>query len=86
MNTVQRATFVASALAITLVGAVLVTAPMLFGRPMPVGSSRACSTSSLQFILAGHVYCTDISRDSRIVGAGALDHRLARTPASSVTS
>ena len=49
MNTVQRATFAASALAITLVGAVLVTAPLLFAR-------------------------------------GALDHRLARTPASSVTS
>jgi hypothetical protein len=29
MNTVQRATFAASALVITLVGAVLVTAPMI---------------------------------------------------------
>ena len=54
MNTVQRATFAASALAITLIGAVLVTAPMLFGRPMPVAASRACSNSSLQLILAGH--------------------------------
>lgn len=54
MNTVQRVTFAASALAITLIGAVLVTAPMLLVRPLPVATSRACSTSSLQLILAGH--------------------------------
>ena len=36
MNTIQKATFVASALAITLVGAALVTAPIAFARPLPV--------------------------------------------------
>jgi hypothetical protein len=67
MNSVQKATFAASALAITLVGAVLVTAPMLFARPMPVVTNRACSTSSLQFSLAGHAHCDDINRDSRLL-------------------
>jgi hypothetical protein len=36
MNAIQKATFAATALAITLVGAVLVTAPMAFARPVPV--------------------------------------------------
>src|SRR5487761_515299 len=36
MNAIQKATFAASALAITLVGAALVTAPMAFARPVPV--------------------------------------------------
>ena len=36
MNTIQKATFVAGALAITLVGAALVTAPIAFARPQPV--------------------------------------------------
>jgi hypothetical protein len=35
MNTIQKATFAASALAITLVGAALVTAPIAFARPVP---------------------------------------------------
>jgi len=33
MNTIQKATFAVSALAITLVGAALVTAPIAFARP-----------------------------------------------------
>jgi hypothetical protein len=36
MNAIQKATFAASALAITLVGAALVTAPIAFARPLPV--------------------------------------------------
>jgi hypothetical protein len=36
MNAIQKATFVASALAITLVGAALVTAPIAFARQLPV--------------------------------------------------
>jgi hypothetical protein len=36
MNTIHKATFAASALAITLVGAALVTAPIAFARPLPV--------------------------------------------------
>jgi hypothetical protein len=35
MNAIQKATFAASALAITLVGAALVTAPIVFARPLP---------------------------------------------------
>ena len=36
MNAIQKATFAASAFAITLVGAALVTAPIAFARPLPV--------------------------------------------------
>jgi hypothetical protein len=36
MNAIQKATFAASALAITLVGAAVVTAPIAFARPLPV--------------------------------------------------
>ena len=36
MNAIQKATFAASALAITLIGAALVTAPIAFARPSPV--------------------------------------------------
>jgi hypothetical protein len=35
MNAIQKATFAASALAITLIGAALVTAPIAFARPLP---------------------------------------------------
>lgn len=58
MNAIQKATFAASALAITLVGAVLVTAPMALARPVPVSAHADCSTPSLQLTLAGHVTCT----------------------------
>ena len=36
MNAIQKITFAASALAVTLVGAALVTAPITFARPSPV--------------------------------------------------
>jgi hypothetical protein len=36
MNAIQKATFAVSALAITLVGAALVTAPISFARPVAV--------------------------------------------------
>ncbi|HUA23642.1 MAG TPA: hypothetical protein VMA54_05975 [Steroidobacteraceae bacterium] len=36
MNAIQKVTFAVSALAITLVGAALVTAPIAFARPLPV--------------------------------------------------
>jgi hypothetical protein len=35
MNTIQKATFAVGALAITLVGAAIVTAPIAFARPVP---------------------------------------------------
>jgi hypothetical protein len=58
MNAVQKATFAATALAITLVGAVLVTAPMALARPVPVMAHTDCSTQSLQLTLSGHVTCS----------------------------
>jgi hypothetical protein len=58
MNAIQKATFAASALAITLVGAALATAPMAFARPVPVMAHSDCSTPSLQLTLSGHVTCS----------------------------
>ena len=72
MNAIQKATFAATALAITLVGAVLVTAPMAFARPVPVTVQNECATSSLQVNLAGHVDCTGVTRDAGLI---ALNRR-----------
>lgn len=71
MNAIQKATFAASALAITLVGAVLATAPMAFARPVPVTAHSACPTSGLQLTLAAHVDCTGV-RNTQLV---ALNRR-----------
>lgn len=48
MNAIQKATFAASALTITLVGALLVTAPLAFGRSDAVFGQSACPTPSVQ--------------------------------------
>lgn len=53
MNTIQKAAFAASAFAITLVGAALVTAPMAFARPEPTVALHASATPALQPALAG---------------------------------
>jgi hypothetical protein len=54
MNTIQKAAFAASAFAITLVGAALVTAPMAFARPEPIVTLTASATPALHLALAGH--------------------------------
>jgi hypothetical protein len=72
MNAIQKTTFAAGALAITLLGAVLVTAPLVFARPVPVFAQDECSTSSLQLTLAGHVACQSASRDAGLI---ALNRR-----------
>ena len=72
MNAIQKATFAASALAITLVGAALVTAPMAFARPVPVVAHSDCSTSNAQLAFAGHVQCGNFSHGSGLV---ALNRR-----------
>ena len=72
MNAIQKATFAASALVITLVGAALVTAPMAFARPVPVMARAACATSSLQLTLSGHLECNATSRDAGLI---ALNRR-----------
>jgi hypothetical protein len=51
MNAIQKATFAATALAITLVGAVLVTAPMAFARPVPVMAQSGGAVPAQQVIL-----------------------------------
>lgn len=68
MNAIQKATFAASALAITLVGAALVTAPMALARPEPLQAHNGCAASSLQLALAGHVGCATVAHQ----GAGLI--------------
>lgn len=53
MNIIQKATFAASALAITLVGAALVTAPIAFARPLPVVAHGDRATAALQLTPPG---------------------------------
>ena len=72
MNAIQKATFAASALAITLVGAVLATAPMAFARPVPLMAHSDCVTSSLQLTLAGQADCRTATRDAGLI---ALNRR-----------
>jgi hypothetical protein len=67
MNAIQKAAFAVSALAITLVGAAFVTAPMAFARPVPVVAHHVCSTSGLQLALAGRVGCKSAGSDAGLV-------------------
>lgn len=67
MNAIQKAAFAASALAITLVGAAFVTAPMAFARPVPVVADHACSAPSVEIALAGHVGCKSASPEAGLV-------------------
>jgi hypothetical protein len=66
MNAIQKATFAASALAITLVGAALVTAPIAFA-PAQVVAQGSCSTASLQLAQSGHAGCTGFTRTAGLV-------------------
>ena len=67
MNAIRKAAFAASALAITLVGAAFVTAPMAFAQPERVAAHPACSTLSLQLTLAGHVECNGVRPEAGLV-------------------
>ncbi|MGH8318165.1 MAG: hypothetical protein ACREUL_09340 [Steroidobacteraceae bacterium] len=67
MNAIQKTTFAASALAITLLGAALVTAPLAFARPVPAAAQVDCPTPRLQLVLSGHVECHGASRDAGLV-------------------
>ncbi|HEY1890875.1 MAG TPA: hypothetical protein VGG63_10740 [Steroidobacteraceae bacterium] len=69
MNAIQKATFAASALAITLVGAALVTAPIAFARPLPLVAHSDCTTSSLQL---AHVGCGGLDAGAGLI---ALNRR-----------
>ena len=60
MNAIQKAAFAVSALAITIVGAALATAPMAFARSVPLVAHSDCRTSSLQVTLSGHADCRDV--------------------------
>lgn len=67
MNAIRKAAFAASALTITLVGAALVTAPMVFARSEPIVAQQACSNASLQITLAGQAECAAASPDAGLV-------------------
>lgn len=64
MNTIRKAAFAVSSLAITIVGAALVTAPMAFARPEPVVAQQACSSPGLQLNLAEHVACRSVAAEA----------------------
>lgn len=72
MNTIQKATFAVSALAITIVGAALAIAPMAFARSVTVVAQSDCTTSSLRVALSGHLDCTDVTREAELI---ALNRR-----------
>ena len=72
MNAIQKAAFAASALAITLVGAALGTAPIAFAQPVQVVAHSDCSTPSLQLTLTGYAGCQNVSGGSGLV---ALNRR-----------
>ena len=59
MNTIQKATFAASALAITCLGAALVTAPMAFARPVAVVAQTECAVPTAE--QPGNAGCTGFS-------------------------
>lgn len=67
MNAIRKAAFAASALAITLVGSALVTAPIAFARSVPVMAHQACSAPSLQIASAGQAECTSASPDAGLM-------------------
>lgn len=72
MNAIRKATFAASALVITLVGAALATAPMAFARSEQIVAHQVCSTSNLHLTTAGHVECTNAAPGAGLV---AFNHR-----------
>lgn len=76
MSAIQKTTFAASSLAITVIGAALVTAPLAFARAMPVVADDACSTPSVQLTLSGRVDCQRVNRGvSHATGLTALNRR-----------
>jgi hypothetical protein len=64
MNAIQKATVAASALAITLVGAVLVTAPLAFARSVPALAREGCTAPSLQLAPSGHLKCHGVNGET----------------------
>lgn len=67
MNATQKITFAAGALAITIVGALLVTAPMAFAQPVPMTAQSDCATLSLQANLSGHGECGGASHGTGLI-------------------
>jgi hypothetical protein len=72
MNAIRKAAFAVSALAITCVGAALVTAPIAFARPLPIAAHLGCSTPSLQLTLGADAACETASPGAGLV---AFNHR-----------
>ncbi|MGH8200817.1 MAG: hypothetical protein ACREVO_10705 [Steroidobacteraceae bacterium] len=67
MNAIQKATFAASALAITCLGAALVTAPMAFARPVALVAQRDCTTFSPRLSHSGQPGCTGFAAGAELM-------------------
>ena len=67
MNAIQKAAFAASAFAITLVGAALVTAPIAFARAEPVVALHAGSTPGLHVASAGQTQSKGAGADAGLM-------------------
>jgi hypothetical protein len=72
MSAIQKATFAVSALAITLVGAALVTAPIAFARPLSLLAHGDCTTYSVQLGQPGQVGCARFNGNAALI---ALNRR-----------
>jgi hypothetical protein len=66
MNAIQKATFAASALAITCLGAALVTAPMAFARPVALVAQSDCTTLS-PLSQSGQPGCTGFAAGAELI-------------------
>jgi hypothetical protein len=64
MNAIQKATFAASALAITCLGATLVTAPMAFARPVAVVAQSEHTPCGLELGQSADLGCTGLGADA----------------------
>jgi hypothetical protein len=64
MNAIQKATFAASSLAITCLGAALVTAPMAFARPVAVVAQSECTISTPSLGTPAYLGCTGVGVDA----------------------
>ena len=67
MNAIQKATFAASALAVTCLGAALVTAPLAFARPITVVAQSDCATPGLQLGQATQAGCTGFAGGAELI-------------------
>ena len=69
MNATQKITFAAGALAITVIGSLLVTAPMAFAHQVAVTTQSQYEASRLQAAPSGHLASEDTGEHSALVAS-----------------